>query len=104
MTSSETLIRAVFNRLKARMGKSIFSSISITKNVIEEVPDQIREEWNVLKEEIIDEASRIDEEENKDFSSKNITLKQKTSSHTENKIKEIRKKIISLSRQVEEIN
>ncbi len=99
MTASETLIKAAFNRLKARMEKSIFSSISKTKSVMKEAPDQIRKEWDILKEEIIDEAYRINQVKDEELSSE-----QKVASDSQSKVDKIRAKLANLTKQVEELN
>ena len=104
MTSSESLIRAAFNRLKARMGNSLLSSISKTEVLLKKGPDLIQKEWNILKEEIIDEAYRIDEEEREEGSLKDIPLEKENSSNSQNRVDQLREKVSKLTKHLEAIN
>ena len=104
MTSSESLIRAAFNRLRARMGNSLLSSISKTEVLFKEGPDLIEREWNIFKEEIIEEANRIDQQESKDDSLQKMSDGNEISSNSQSKISEIRKKVANLTKQIEALN
>ncbi len=104
MTPSETLLKAIFNRLKVRLDNNVASSVSEASGFIKVAPSRIKKEWDLFKEEIIEEAGRINEIEDE---AKNLKKEpfQKDSYHTlQDKINKIRDEIGTLSDQIEEIN
>ncbi len=104
MNSSETLAKAAFNRLKARLGKNFLSSLSETANFMKDAPEVIQKEWDLLKEEIIIEAERLDQLENKETSSQDISLNKEEVDDDQNTIDRIREKLSKLTNQLEEGN
>ncbi len=104
MTSSETLLLAAINRIKARMGNSLLKSISKTKVLIEEGPDEIQKQWNIFKEEIISEASRIEQEKSKEGQWQDVSSDKRVSSDSQIKIDIMREKVAKLTKQVEALN
>ena len=104
MTPSETLLKAVFKRLKVRLDNNVASSVLEAKDFIKVAPSRIKEEWDLFKEEIIAEADRMNEIENEDKSLKKEPLQKDSSDTLQKKINKIRVEIGKLSNQIEEIN
>ncbi len=104
MTSSETLIQAAFNLLKARMQSQLLTSVTQAKNLMQETPEKLKTEWNILKDEIINEAIRLDEEKKKEVSSKSFSNDQKDKIDTQLKIDQLRQKLAKLSKDIEAKN
>ena len=104
MTPSETLLKAIFKRLKVRLDNSVVSSVSEASGFIKVAPSRIKQEWDLFKEEIIEETSRINEIENEAKNLKKEPFK-KDSYHTlQDKINKIRDEIEKLSDQIEGMN
>ena len=104
MTPSETLLKAIFNRLKVRLDNNVASSVSEASGFIKVAPSRIKQEWDLFKEEIIEEAGRINEIENESKKRKKEPF-QKDSYHTlQDKINQIRNEIEKLSDQIEGMN
>ncbi len=104
MTSSENLIKAVLNRLKVRLDNNFASSVFEASDFIKVAPGRIKKEWDIFKEEIIEETERINKIENE---AKHLNKEpfQKDSYQTlQDKINKIRDQIEKLSDQIEEIN
>ena len=99
MIDSETLIRAAFNRLAARVTEKLITKASEASVIASEAPDLIKKEWESFKKEVIEEANRIN---NQNESSQEIYSDQpKNVDTTKDKIENIRTKIISLSKTIE---
>ena len=104
MTPSETLLKAIFKSLKVRLHNNVASSVSEASGFIKVAPSRIKQEWDLFKEEIIEEAGRINEIENEAKTRKKESF-QKDSYHTlQDKINKIRNEIEKLSGQIEEMN
>ena len=104
MKTSENFLRAAFNSIKARIKKTIIYSAYETGNFMKVAPELIRKEWNELKEDISIEVKRIENSQNKEHNLSEVDLIEKGNLSTQNKIDYIRKRIATLTNQVEEIN
>ena len=103
MSSSETLLRAAFNRLTARLQSKITSSASETTAFMKKAPDQLKKEWDEFKEEIVAEAQKLDSETNETNSWEEISFKGEDSLSQQKKIDLLRKKIAELTNKMEEL-
>ena len=104
MTSSETLLKAVLNRLKVRLDNNFASSVFEASDFIKVAPVRIKKEWDLFKEEIIEETDRINKIENEAKNLKKESF-QKDSDHSlQDKINKIRDEIEKLSDQIEGMN
>ena len=95
MDSSDTLIKAAANRIRARFQKNMLDAAASMANTAIDAPEKIKTEWNLLKEEIIEEAAKIKRQENSNNKNKNST-------NTNQRINLIREKLSVLTRKVEE--
>ncbi len=103
MSSSENLLKATLNRLSIRIGKQIFNAASDIAEIAQDAPERIKDEWEVLKEEIVNEARRLDQEENEtNKSPRNASEKQVSSGEASSRIQQIRKKISNLTIEIED--
>ncbi len=98
MSSSENLLKAALNRISIRYGQRLFKTATHLSKKAKEAPDQVKAEWELLKEEIANEANRL-ENNSKQHSSEED---QKETSHK--KISSIRAKISILINKVEDQN
>ena len=104
MASSETLLKAIFKRLKTRLDKNFAASLYEAAGLMKDSPAGIKKEWDLFQKEIVDEAERINAIENE---KKNLTknlFKKDASFTVQSKINQIRKEIVNLTNQIEEIN
>ena len=60
MSSSEILFKAAWNRISARLAKGIVDKAVDLSKKAKETPEQLKEEWEVLKQEIITESNRLE--------------------------------------------
>ncbi len=104
MSTSETIARAALNRLKARLSKKFSKSIAETIILMKDAPEIIQKEWEIFKEEIAIEATKLDEIENKNESYQENGLEKEDIDQDQNTIDKIRLKISQLTNQIEEIN
>ena len=101
MVSSETFLRATLSRLKVRFGKIIVSSMSEATVFLKDAPGRIEQEWDLLKEEIVNEASRLDSINKPEEVSQDIPLQHKEPENSQNQIDRIREKISKITKNVE---
>ena len=60
MKNSDTLLKATFNTLTARFGEKIITSATKIAVKAQEAPENLKKEWEILKEEIYKEAERLE--------------------------------------------
>ncbi len=101
MSSAETILRASFNRLKARLENSITDSISKTAIFIKDAPHLLKKEWRLLQEEILGEASRIDNKENEDIPLETKPFQNKSSQNSQETIDHLRAKVARMIKKIE---
>ena len=65
MSNSDYLIKATIKKISERLNKTLIDKVEEATNVAQEVPEILRKEIEDLKDEIIQEARRL-EEMNKD--------------------------------------
>ena len=102
MTSSDTLLRAAINRLAARFGQKFVDAAAEFAVIAKEAPDELKKEWELLKEEIYAEATRLSKEENErpggfDTSSDD----ELATKDPQQKIDQLRAKVAEISQKIE---
>ena len=101
MTNSDTLLKAALNRLKARLEEKIIESAADIAVAVREAPEKFKKEWDLLKEEIYQEAEKIQNETNqKEQSPNNFTSKSDFLKPID-KIDIIRAKVSELTKKIE---
>ena len=90
MSNSDYLIKATVKKISERLNKTFIGKIEEAANVAQEVPEILKKEIEDLKDEIIQEAKRLEEIESNDNSRETtISLNPKVEQSLE-KIRSIR--------------
>ena len=66
MSNSDYLIKATVKKISERLNKTFIGKVEEAANVAQEVPEMLRKEIEDLKDEIIQEAKRLEEIESDD--------------------------------------
>ena len=98
MQNTENLLKAALNRLSARVGEKAIEAAAEIVLIAKEAPDELKKEWELLKNEIIKEAERLNREDNKENLNNNSYKQQSSNDKTLEKIDRIRSKIVSLNK------
>tara|TARA_Y100001968_G_C19448796_1_gene767090 strand:+ start:269 stop:583 length:315 start_codon:yes stop_codon:yes gene_type:complete len=103
MNNSDTLLKATINRLTARFGEKILNTAAEIALRAKEAPENITKELELLKDEIYQEAERLENELQKNKSN-DSTFENSTQANTPiEKIDLIRKKIAKLNKKFDTI-
>ena len=97
MSNSDYLIKATVKKISERLNKTFVEKVEEAANVAQEVPEILKKEIDELKDEIIQEAKRLEEIDNDDN-----FRKQKVSSNP--KIDQSLEKIESIKTSLENLN
>jgi len=97
MTNSDYLIKAAIKKISEKLNKTFSSKIDEAASAAQEVPELLKKEIEILKDEIIGEARRM-EEQNKDEESN------KESSIEDPIIVKASQKISLITQQLNDIN
>ena len=106
MSDSETLLKATLNRVAARIGKKIIHSAEELADIAKDAPQRIQKEWSQFKDEVIEESIRI-EKASKTTTSEDVEKSKQNPSHKDliqNKIDNLRSKVMNINRNIEERN
>ena len=60
MGSSEALFRATLNRISARLGHGLADVAAELAVLAQDVPDRLRQEWELFQDEVRAEAERLE--------------------------------------------
>ena len=97
MSNSDYLIKATVKKISERLNKTFIGKVEEAANVAQEVPEILKKEIEVLRDEIINEAKRLEEIDNDD-----IFKKSKESLNP--KIEQSLEKIESIKTYLENLN
>ena len=97
MSNSDYLIKATVKKISERLNKTFLGKVEEAANVAQEVPEILKKEIEDLKDEIIQEAKRLEEIDNDDN-----FRQQKVSSNP--KIEQSLEKIESIKTSLENLN
>ena len=95
MSKTDKLLKATLTRLKSRINNKMVEISNKIESIAKDAPENIQKEWEIFQKEVIDEAERIEKEENEEKTSRddspaNIKLIN-IISKTRDKISEINK-------------
>ncbi len=62
MTNSDFLLKAAFKKVTEKLNEIVVEKIEEATNIAQDVPEKIKKEINTLKEAIIEEAARMENE------------------------------------------
>tara|TARA_B100001115_G_C15526939_1_gene250106 strand:+ start:187 stop:492 length:306 start_codon:yes stop_codon:yes gene_type:complete len=66
MSNSDYLIKATVKKISERLNKTFIGKVEEAANAAQEVPDIVKKELEELKDDIIQEAKRLEEIDNDD--------------------------------------
>ena len=103
MSDPEVLLKAAINRITSRITEKFINSAQEFSEIAEEIPQRLKKEWSIFKEEVIEESDRI--------AKKTTSTKQENSNQqatnadrTQTKIDNLRAKVIEINKKIEERN
>ena len=70
MSNSDYLIKATVKKISERLNKTFVEKVEGAANVVQEVPEILKKEIEDLKDEIIQEAKRLEEVDTDEISNK----------------------------------
>ena len=62
MTNSDYLLKAAIKKVTEKLNKIVVEKIEEASNIAQDVPEKIKKEFDTLKESIIEEAARMENE------------------------------------------
>ena len=93
MSNSDYLIKATIKTISEKLNRTFSSKIDEAATVAQEVPELLKKEIEILKDEIIDEAKRMEEESKNERYTKENPTEDPIFVKTSNKISLITKKL-----------
>tara|TARA_B100000700_G_C14963450_1_gene817701 strand:+ start:1036 stop:1356 length:321 start_codon:yes stop_codon:yes gene_type:complete len=103
-SSDDTLLRAILNRLTVRIGEKLTNAAADITLKAKDAPDQLKKEWEILKEEIYTEAERI-KNENTTKNSNHVEVDKRSEADSSlEKIDIIRSKVSELNKLLDKNN
>ena len=64
MTNSDYLLKAAIKKVTEKLNKIVVEKIEEASNIAQDVPEKIKKEFDTLKDAIIEEAARMENEVN----------------------------------------
>jgi vacuolar-type H+-ATPase subunit E/Vma4 len=87
MTNSDYLLKAAIKKVTEKLNKIVVEKIEEASNIAQDVPEKIKKEFDTLKDAIIEEAARMENEVN---NSRNVdTSESNQDPYLNNVLKEI---------------
>ena len=94
MTNSDYLIKATIKKISEKLNKTFTSKIDEAAAAAQEVPELFKKEFEILKDEILDEAQKMEKKsKNESSNSEKNALENPTLIKTSTKISSINQKI-----------
>ena len=97
MSNSDYLIKATFKKISEKLNSTFSSKIDEAAAAAQEVPELLKKEIEILKDEIIDEAKRMEEESKNEPPSKEDCTDEPIFHKASKKISLITKKLNSIN-------
>ena len=98
MTNSDYLLKAAIKKVTEKLNKIVVDKIEEASNIAQDAPEKIKKEFDTLKDAIIEEAARMENEVNK-----NRNTNTSESNQDEN-LSEVLKEIESIKGKIEQFN
>ena len=102
MTTSDTLLKAAINRLTVRLGKKLIDTATEISILAKEAPDKLKKEWDLLQDEILEEAERLNNESKEQKPDSDFTKSDDSQIPIE-KIDQLRAKVATLNKKLESL-
>ena len=102
MNSTDKLLQATLNRIRARINENFINSATELALLVKEAPQKVKKEWELFQAEVIDEANKLETEGYQD-TEKESTYKETNIeiNNPKEKIDQLRIKVGELSKKFE---
>ena len=97
MTNSDYLLKAAFKKVTEKLSEMLVEKIEEASNIAQDAPGIFKKEFDNLKESIVEEASRMEKEEN-------IQEYKTSATYPNSKVKEALNEIENINNQIELFN
>ncbi len=97
MTNSDYLLKAAIKKVTEKLNELLVEKIEEATNIAQDAPEILKKEFDILKESIIEEASRLEKAEN-------IQEKESTNTYQDSKIKQALNEIEGINKQIDLLN
>ena len=97
MTNSDYLLKAAIKKVSEKLNEILVGKIEEAANIAQDTPEILKKEFDILKESIIEEASRMEKAEN-------IQENYSTNTYQDSKIKKALNEIESINKQIDLFN
>ncbi|MDC3078089.1 hypothetical protein OA341_00095 [bacterium] len=97
MTNSDYLLKAAIKKIAEKLNDVLVGKIEEATNIAQDAPEILKKEFDILKESIIEEASRMEKAEN-------IQENESTNTYQDSKIKKALNEIEDINMQIDLFN
>ena len=97
MTNSDYLLKAAIKKVTEKLNEILVDKIEEATNIAQDAPEILKKEFNSLKKSIIEEASRMEKDEN-------IQENESTNTYQDPKIKKALNEIEDINTQIDQFN
>ena len=97
MTNSDYLLKAAIKKVSEKLNEILVEKIEEATNIAQDAPEILKKEFDSLRESIIEEASRMEKNEN-------IQENYSTNTHQDSKITKALKEIEGINEQIDLFN
>ena len=97
MTNSDYLLKAAIKKVTEKLNEILVEKIEEATNIAQDAPEILKKEFDILKESIIEEASRMEKAEN-------MQEKESSNTYQDSKIKKALNEIEGINQQIDLLN
>ena len=97
MTNSDYLLKAAIKKVTEKFNEILVEKFEEATNIAQDAPEILKKEFDSLKESIIEEASRMEKDEN-------IQESELTTTYQNSKIKKALNEIEGINKQIDQFN
>jgi len=97
MTNSDYLLKAAIKKVTEKLNEILVDKIEEATNIAQDAPEILKKEFDSLKESIIEEASRMEKDEN-------IQENESANNYQDSKIKKALNEIENINKQIDLLN
>ncbi len=97
MTNSDYLLKAAIKKVAEKLNEILVGKIEEAANIAQDAPEILKKEFDIFKESIIEEASRMEKAEN-------IQENDSTNTYQDSKIKKALNEIEVINKQIDLFN
>ena len=98
MTNSDYLLKAAIKKVTQKLNEIVVEKIEEATNIAQDAPEIIKKEFDTLKEAIIEEAARMEDEMSKNRNSDT------SDSNQDPHLSQIRKEIVDIKGKIDHFN